>query len=213
MHMVHRELLPGEKRPIKVREATWRDSLPADAWPAGFAEGDAATRSDVFEVASAWRQGSASSRQFVTAALAWGYGPTGYGRWRTRRTLAADPDGIRLQYLLEPLMGETLPAGTLDSVYEAFFARPRLPWLGPAFFTKLIYFAGYRRGVGGVQPLILDRVVAGRLPAEVGVRSTTWQWTSAEWMRYITWAANQERDEPDEVEMALFSGETKTDTN
>lgn len=62
MYTARRKLLPGEKHPIKVREAIWRDSLPADAWPAGFAEGDAATRSDVFEVASAWRQGSASSR-------------------------------------------------------------------------------------------------------------------------------------------------------
>lgn len=204
--MPEQDLLPGETRAIVVREESWRTSLPADAWPTGFAAGDSVTRTDVFEMAARWRSGEVTSRSFTACTLAWGYGTTGYGRWRTCRTLAADPDGSRLQTLLQPLAEERVSVDTLCNVYDRFFKRPRLPWLGPAFFTKLIYFAGYRRDVGGVQPLILDRVVASRLPDDVGVRSFTWLWSCEEWKRYIEWAAGRGYNEPDEVEMALFSG-------
>jgi hypothetical protein len=204
--MSDRELLTGETRAIPVSEKAWRNSMPSDAWPIGFAAGDSVTRTDVFEIAAKWRNGEVTSRLFTTCALAWGYGPTGYGRWRTSRTLAGDPEGSQLQALLQPLAADRVSVDTLCDAYGGFFKRPRLPWLGPAFFTKLIYFAGYRRGIGGVQPLILDRVVASRLPSDVGVRSLTWQWSCAEWERYIEWAANRDYDEPDEVEMALFNG-------
>jgi len=201
------ELLPGESRAIIVERQRWVDYLPGDCWPSSFAETGKVTRSDVFQVADQWRAGDVSSRVFTAAVLAWGYGMTGYGRWRAGRTLAADPDGTRLQSMLEPLRAETISGEALQSVYSAFLARPRLPWLGPAFFTKLIYFAGYRRGTGGIQPLILDKIVAGRLPADAGVRPRAWLWTSTEWTGYLKWAADQTTGEPDEVEMALFAGQ------
>lgn len=204
--MASHELLPGEQRAITVDRQRWVDYLPGDCWPSSFAEMGQVTRGDVFKVADQWCAGDVSSRVFTAAVLAWGYGTTGYGRWRTGRTLAADPDGTRLESKLEPLRAEKISGEALQSVYSAFLAKPRLPWLGPAFFTKLIYFAGYRRGVGGIQPLILDRVVAGRIPADAGVRPRAWLWSCAEWTGYLKWAANQTTGEPDEVEMALFAG-------
>ncbi|MEU4550733.1 hypothetical protein [Micromonospora violae] len=56
-----------------------------------------------------------------------------------------------------------------------------------------------------MQPLILDRVVAGLLPAEAGVGRRN-GWSSEEWLAYLRWAAEQARVrgvEPDAVEMAL----------
>lgn len=89
--------------------------------------------------------------------------------------------------------------------------------LGPAFFTKLIYFAGYRRGAGGVQPLILDKQVALRLPADAGPsRRREGGWPSSEWVEYLQWAAGQAKrttfgGEPERVEMALFSNRWRAD--
>ena len=164
-------------------------------------------RRDVFAVADAYRAGSASPRQLLTAVLAWAYGPIGYGPWRAARSLDADPYGKRLAYALEEV---STPAPDEDALRTAYrrFRDPdhaRLPWLGPGLFTKVLYFVGYRRGVGGVQPLILDRVVAGQLPAEAGVGRRN-GWSSEEWLAYLRWAAEQARArgvEPDAVEMAV----------
>jgi hypothetical protein len=84
------------------------------------------------------------------------------------------------------------------------------------FFTKVLYFAGYRRGAG-IQPLILDRRVARHLPpAADPAHARRWGWPSEHWIAYLRWAADQATrtvfgGEPDAVEMALFSGEWEPD--
>jgi hypothetical protein len=70
---------------------------------------------------------------------------------------------------------------------------------------------GYRRGTRGVQPLILDSVVAGRLPSGLVTpptqRNRFPNWRSEEWGRYVTWARDRAGGhEPDSVELALFTG-------
>ncbi|MGV9211496.1 hypothetical protein ACTFTM_06490 [Micromonospora sp. RB23] len=202
-----RRPLPGE-RPIVVRVDRWRAGLPADAWPDGFPSSGEVWREDVFAVADAYRAGSASARQLLAAVLMWGYGPIGYGPWRAARSLGGDPTGERLTSALEEM--SVADEAALRTAYRRFRdpAQARLPWLGPAFFTKVLYFAGYRRGVGGLQPLILDRVVAGRLPAEAGVTRRN-GWSPDEWLAYLRWAAEQAQRrgvEPDAVELALFQG-------
>jgi hypothetical protein len=100
----------------------------------------------------------------------------------------------------------------LEDCYERFTTTAKLAGLGAAFFTKLLYFAGYRRGEGGIQPLILDQVVAGRLPASAGPAGKyRTAWWSGTWLAYLRWAADQAARpefgaEPDRVEMALFTG-------
>ncbi|WFF03124.1 hypothetical protein [Micromonospora sp. WMMD964] len=195
-----------EQHPVNVKVDRWRAGLPPDAWPDMLPASGEIRRRDVFAVADAYRAGSASSRQLLTAVLAWAYGPIGYGPWRAARSLDADPDGKRLAYALEEAPDEA----RLRSVYHRFLDRDqaRLPWLGPGLFTKVLYFAGYRWGVGGVQPLILDRVVASGLPAEAGVVRRN-GWSSEEWLAYLRWAAEQAQVrgvEPDAVEMALPRG-------
>ncbi|MCG5460218.1 hypothetical protein MED01_000082 [Micromonospora sp. MED01] len=199
--------LPGERAPVRVNMDRWRAGLPPDAWPEGLPPTGELWRRDVFAVADAHRAGSASPRHLLTAVLAWAYGPIGYGPWRAARSLDADPHGKRLAYALEEV---STPAPDEDALRTAYrrFRDPdhaRLPWLGPGLCTKVLYFVGYRRGAGGVQPLILDRVVASQLPAEAGVGRRNW-WSSEEWLAYLRWAAEQARIrgvEPDAVEMAV----------
>ncbi|MEU4397078.1 hypothetical protein [Micromonospora orduensis] len=201
-------LLSDEQAPVTVRVDRWRAGLPPDAWPDTLPASGVIARRDVFLVADAYRAGSASARQLLTAVLAWGYGPIGYGPWRAAKSLAADPRGNRLAYALQGLFA------TDDDALRSAYTRlrdpdqARLPWLGPGLFTKVLYFAGYRRGAGGVQPLILDRVVASRLPAEAGVRRRN-GWSVEEWLAYLRWASGRARAEgvePDAVEMALRRG-------
>ncbi|MGC4771876.1 hypothetical protein ACLQ25_23270 [Micromonospora sp. DT44] len=197
----------AERTPVTVRVDRWRAGLPPDAWPDTFPASGEVWRRDVFAVAEACRAGAASPRHLLTAVLAWAYGPIGYGPWRAARSLAADPDGKRLAYALEEVCTPTPDEEALRTAYRRFSDpnHARLPWLGPGLFTKVLYFAGYRRGAGGVQPLILDRVVAGQLPAEAGVGRRN-GWSSEEWLAYLRWAAEQARVravEPDAVEMAV----------
>ncbi|MEU8184773.1 hypothetical protein AB0B86_28840 [Micromonospora sp. NPDC049047] len=157
--------------------------------------------------ADAYRAGSASPRQLLTAVLVWAYGPIGYGPWRAARSLGADPGGKRLVYALEEVSAPAPDEEALRTAYRRFGDpdQARLPWLGPGLLTKVLSFVGYRRGVGGVQPLILDRVVASQLPAEAGVGRRN-GWSSEQWLAYLRWAAEQARArgvEPDAVEMAV----------
>ncbi|MEU8209276.1 hypothetical protein AB0B85_08755 [Micromonospora sp. NPDC049044] len=198
---------PGERAPVRVNMDRWRAGLPPEAWPDTLPASGELWRRDVFVVADAYRAGSASPRQLLTAVLVWAYGPIGYGPWRAARSLGADPGGKRLAYALEEVSAPAPDEEALRTAYRRFGDpdQARLPWLGPGLFTKVLYFVGYRRGVGGVQPLILDRVVASQLPAEAGVGRRN-GWSSEEWLAYLRWAAEQARArgvEPDAVEMAV----------
>ncbi|MBM0204790.1 hypothetical protein JNW90_18185 [Micromonospora sp. STR1s_5] len=203
-------VLPGERTPVTVNVDRWRAGLPPEAWPDSLPASGELWRRDVFAVADAYRAGSASPRQLLTAVLVRAYGPIGYGPWRAARSLDADPDGKRLAYALKEVSAPAPDEAALSTAYRRFGDpdHARLPWLGPGLFTKVLYFAGYRRGVGGVQPLILDRVVASHLPAEAGVGRRN-GWSSEEWLAYLRWAAEQSRVrgvEPDAVEMAVVGG-------
>ncbi|MEU5525516.1 hypothetical protein ABZ744_01075 [Micromonospora chersina] len=200
--------LPGEPKPVTVHIEKWRAAIPPDAWPDGFPEVGSVWRRDVFTVAEAWRAGEASPQQLLSAVLMWGYGPIGYGPWRAARSLEGDPDGKRLAHALEELRTPAPDEDALRTAYQRLRdpKESRLPRLGPVLFTKLLYFAGYRRGAPGRQPLILDSVVRRRLPVDAGVRRDS-GWVSEEWLAYLDWAADQAHRrgiEPDEVEMALF---------
>ncbi|MFD6562696.1 hypothetical protein [Micromonospora profundi] len=199
--------LPGERAPVIVNVDRWRAGLPPAAWPATFPASGEIWRRDVFAVADAYRAGSASAWQLLTAVLVWGYGHIGYGPWRTAKSLAADPDGKRLAYALEEVSGPAPDETVLCTAYRRLSDpdHARLPWLGPGLFTKVLYFVGYRRGVGGLQPLILDRVVASHLPTEAGVTRGN-GWSTEEWLAYLRWAGGQAQArgvEPDAVAMAV----------
>lgn len=205
------KLLPGETA-IPVDAPRWRDALPAGTWPDGFADSGKATRADVFAIAGRWRDGAVPATQLATAALAWGFGVRGYGPFRTGRVLAQDPAGTRFAGALANLRADEVTPDALVDAYGRFHTSHRMRGLGPAFFTKILYFAGYRRDRSGPQPLILDSVVARRLPEDAGpARKYAHGWTSSTWHAYLLWAENEAArpvfaNQPDHVEISLFTG-------
>jgi hypothetical protein len=101
----------------------------------------------------------AAGRAFV-AAMIWGYGPVGYGAFRTARLLRKNPGaGERLREVAEQVCG--------GGGVEAFrgLADDRLHFLGVAFATKYVYFCG---GADGQRALILDRLVQRWLRRHAG---------------------------------------------
>jgi hypothetical protein len=95
-----------------------------------------------------------------------------------------------------------LKADGAVAAYSRFLrgGESNVTWLGPAFFTKLLYFAGFDR-TPGPQPLILDRFVAKTL----GWRTTGW--TATDYGTYLDAAtswAGEYATTPDVVERTLF---------
>jgi hypothetical protein len=200
--------LPGERRAVEVDTGRWRPALPEDAWPRRFPEDGRVWRQDVFAVAQRWRDGRSTARQLTAAVLMWHYGSTSSGRRRTVRTLADDPSGARIEAVLHGLRGEQPTPGDLRGAYQAFRTGCHLHSFDPDTSTRLLYFAGYRRGIGGTQPLILSAEIARNIPRGVGVTSPANRGSSLEWARYIGWAAERARGEveADLIEMDLATG-------
>jgi hypothetical protein len=191
--------------PIPVTK--WRSALPEDAWPAGFPKSGHVWRRDVFDVAERWRSGRSGARQLLAATLMWTYGEQAGGRRRAVRALAGDPSGALLEAALQHVRTDRPRMVDLRAAYLALRTTSRLPELDSDTCTRLLYFAGYRRGVCGVQPLMLDEMIVRRLPRDSEVSSPASRGSSLEWVRYLVWAAQAAEDtEPDRVEMDLAAG-------
>ena len=99
---------------------------------------------------------AAAVRAFI-AAMVWGYGPSGYGPFRTCRFLASNPDAPRrLLDAAEAARNRGPLAG-----FDVLAAAP-LKYLGVAFSTKYLYYCS--RAVshlhGGRTAPILDSVMS-----------------------------------------------------
>ena len=99
---------------------------------------------------------AAAVRAFI-AAMVWGYGPSGYGPFRTCRVLASNPDAPRrLLDAAEAARNRGPLAG-----FDVLAAAP-LKYLGVAFSTKYLYYCS--RAVshlhGGRTAPILDSVMS-----------------------------------------------------
>ncbi|MFE5339955.1 hypothetical protein ACFQ80_07020 [Isoptericola sp. NPDC056578] len=77
------------------------------------------------------------------AAMIWGYGPSGYGPYRTSRVLSGDGQAAPDPEVRGKLR-DGAAAARRDGALAGFYAlnnRPgRIRFLGPAFFTKWLYF-------------------------------------------------------------------------
>lgn len=200
--------LPGEAAPASVHAGKWRGSLPEDCWPRRFPVDGHVWRRDVFDVAEKWRADRASSLHLLAATLMWRADGSGAARRHALRTLAEDPSGARTGAALRGLRGERVSSAALRTAYLAFRTDCRLAWFDGDAVTALLYFAGYRRGVPDLQPLIINTEIAGRIPESAGVTTVANRGSSLEWMRYLTWAAALAGNdvEPELVEMDLAGG-------
>jgi hypothetical protein len=157
--------------PIEFRADTWRAKL-GDAWPSA-ADAGQLSRQAVFGISDAHRRGVATTKQLLAAVGIWGYGKGGRGGFRVRHWLEEPALTTKLDAAMD-----LARSGDVGGAYGSLRrgAENHVDGLGPAFFTKLLYFAAYRRGQRGIQPLILDQYVA------LGLRQETHEsWPSAGW--------------------------------
>lgn len=182
------------------------------------------SRPDLFDLASRARAGqSITWTDVFVASYAWGYARTPLGPARIKKILSANRGRVEptLARAIEHLdAGGPLPAYFMLRNAVDAAGVGHLKGLGPAFFTKFLYFA--RPGGAGVQPLILDQLLAGavrRLCSDKAllVGST---WTTTDYAFYLAFmhalADRAESDSwrrppagcsADALERALFNAE------
>ena len=198
------------RQTVSFNPRTWKRWLSPELWPAElellpivgrFHQID---REDVFRLSTAVGTPAGAVRSYV-ATCVWGTGTAGVGVARRARPLLAHDDaGERLLKAIE-----TLRVDGAVAAYERLQkgGDAHLTGLGPGFFTKVLYFAGWG-APAGPRPLILDRYVVLALNEQAGFNwRMNWNWTADQYARYLETAANWADawgTTADVVERALF---------
>ena len=165
-------------------------------------------RDDVFRVAT-----SGGEHRLVRAAVAayvWGVGKSAFLVGRMVRAFTANKDEIEetLARVDRVLRTEGAVAAYASMLTDG---ENHLKFVGPAYFTKHLYFTGYCVGVVGPRPLILDARVARALSSIAGFEGIASSgWSADTYRRYLEYSAASDR-EPDEVEADLFLADARTE--
>ncbi|WP_351234605.1 hypothetical protein [Streptomyces sp. NPDC002133] len=187
------------------------------------------------EVVATVREAVADSQwdKALIAAYVWGTGGTGYGPHRLKEILAMSGSAEPLSQTEDVLRGR-------DPVAAYAVLDKSVRGLGPAFFTKLLYFVDLALNPPpGPRALILDQRVARVLRAHANLRGSArgvpsaastarWIWSDTGWtahryavyLRWITAASKQliasdaawPVSTPDLLELALFDGAWRPST-
>ncbi|WP_448071044.1 8-oxoguanine DNA glycosylase OGG fold protein [Georgenia yuyongxinii] len=186
------------------------------------------TRGDLFTMATALRTTEKDDPEwlrFLWHVLAWGSG-TSRRNNPARIEAFSDPElrKARVEYLREA--AKHVWAGDPRRAYSALIlpGKARIPRLGPAFFTKFLYFAagGSAPANGETTCLILDsRVVASlRTSGWESLPSGNYNWYTDTYVSYCEllhrWARelnarnNTRPTSADEIERVLFEGQPST---
>ncbi|MFE1272889.1 hypothetical protein [Streptomyces sp. NPDC058758] len=211
---------------VEYVPARWSGVEP---WPGPFAERSHAGAATVTraQAAAAVREAVERSRwcEALVASYVWGQGRTGYGPHRLQEILA-EPGAADVL----AASGSALREEGAVAAYRVLYKRLR--GLGPAFFTKFLYFLDLARDdPAAPRALVLDQRVARVVRAHatrVGLESglaaapdaAAWTWSDGGWTPhrygvYLRWAeaaAGQlasagigwPEASPDLLELALF---------
>jgi hypothetical protein len=158
------------------------------------------TRRDVFD-----RRGDAVD--LFIAAMAWGFGMTGYGGWRTAAMV--NPEGREQEQQVADAVDAYRAAwstGGAEAVARAWSnGRGKIRGLGPAFASKLAYFAIYDR-TAGVGPLIADLNTTWSVWALGGIWDSRYE--PGKYLQYVQWCerwAQALGRRSDDIERVLFN--------
>ena len=77
--------------------------------------------------------------------------------------------------------------------------------MGPAYFTKFLFFIGYASAPDGRRPLILDRRVATALRDREVLALGDSGWSTDDYERYLEYCHQTSPDNPEAVEIELFN--------
>lgn len=143
------------KHRVRYRIERWRKYLRNDP---SLEEVDAAcagtiSRRTLATLGRAVGEQREPARDLFLATMIWGFGPAGYGPYRTREMLKDLRNRTRLEKTVA-----LLAEGRLEQAYTDF----RVAQCGPAFFTKFFYAVGLGFGLDPL-PLVLDSRVAEAL--------------------------------------------------
>lgn len=125
----------------------------------------------------------------MVAVAAWGAGTRWYSVVRAARPWSSNSRrfptivGDKLYNAVHVLF-----EGGAIKAYRLLLGVGHVPGLGPAFFTKFLYFVGYDHAGAELRPLILDRYVARGMNK---LRGTDWPdaaWRSSVYADYLEWA-------------------------
>ena len=159
------------------------------------------SRADVIERCLDAPSGPEQATQAFIAAMIWGYGPVGYGAFRTLRVLSENENsGERLANAARIARDEGGPAA-----FQWLAHRPnRLRNLGVAFATKYLFFCA---ATGDAQPaLVLDRMVRNWLASNLAWPLSL-EWNIDDYREYVEsmcgWA-EELSVEPGNLEMLVF---------
>lgn len=184
---------------IPVYERHWARTVPEPAWPGALSacRRDAkgrlhVSRGDVFNVAAvaAADPTPENCERTMVAVAAWGAGTRWYSvvrssaPWKNDRDRFPSTIGEKLQDAVHVLFD-----GGPSRAYERLLkGAGHVTGLGPAFFTKFLYFVGYDLLGSTLRPLILDRYVARGMNK---LRGTEWpdsSWSLRVYLEYLEWA-------------------------
>jgi hypothetical protein len=167
--------------------------------------GDTMRRGDVFALADQAVDDPNGALNLLWNALAWGSGSRRRNNKARIASVARDRDtaaGI-LQRAAE--LSRTDPLAAYDTLYPQ--NSTAISYLGPAFFTKFLYFAG--GGAAGHQCCILDENVALALHKTCGWQSLPLKnWLATAYERYAAllarWVCEHSLQRRDVIERWLF---------
>jgi hypothetical protein len=196
---------------ITFNPAQWQphaSALPERALSTG-----CISRGDVFEIAA---QQDADWRLFC-ASYIWGQGRTGYGKARFEQIIQQTPPE-QLSTVIAGARGRLAACGPLSAYacLRGTGSARTVPRWGPAFFTKLLYFA--HTGPAPGSALILDNLTATAVAAITGLpnfvsrHSGSRRWTEYRYGVYLAWmnqVAAEQGVSPDFLEYALFEDERR----
>lgn len=201
-----------QQRSFAWSRAGWSRWLAGVEGASGFLSAlpDAVGRADIAEVVQRELGAERTENAFV-AAMVWGHGVSGYGAYRTAVVLSGQkrPLGIPVDKDVVRRLAKAADLAAGADQVEAFrylANEGRIPALGPAFYTKWLYFSSATDGHHAASALpILDAVVQKFLSSEADVRLRTWR--TADYETYVdhltSWGSDYGRTAV-QVEEAIF---------
>ncbi|WP_079622271.1 8-oxoguanine DNA glycosylase OGG fold protein [Mycobacteroides abscessus] len=199
----------------KYRSEWWTRYFTAELrhfWPPRLDESEpdaggyrSISRNDVFDIGA----GRFEHRELHTAvsAYVWGVGFNSRRsiRWLVR-AFTTDPDAVQTN--LRKAAAILAKDGAV-AAYDAMLAGGAAwtKYMGPAYFTKYLFFTGYRDPGADLRPLILDKRVATALRERrvFGPRTGDTGWPGYLYRRYLEYCHEQNPGNPEAVEFDLFN--------
>lgn len=200
-----------DRQPVRWNRSMWEkvwqdDDLPGrDALDAIDAE-----HNETGTIRRSWLRGLADRDPvlFLVATTVWGYGTFGRGVRALRAMLHHRPGSDLTEVLTDIIEASRLgPFHGFTALFHG--GKPRVPWLGIAYGTKVVHFAGYDHAEP--KPLILDKRVwigSQALTEKPPAPDPSTYTKSADYEQYCRWAgdvAARHSVTPQHVEYALFT--------